>query len=463
VNWTSGRSWLAAVFRLVLGGLWLWAGIEKLQDPRAFAQAVRAYDVLPEWLVKAVGYGLPVLEVCLGVLLVLGVLTRIAAVVSGLLFVVFLVGIIQVAIRGIKISCGCFGGGGISTSTSYALDILRDVVLLALAVFLVLYPITRISIDEFLAREDYVEPPSAKRLRDPAGRRKYEAAVAAKHKEARSRGLYVTTGLSLVVVLVSLIGIGVQAGRAKITGDETAANASVQSGVTVGHNAPATMDVFEDFQCPVCNQFEQTTGATLATAISLGQVQVRYHLMSFLDGSSNGNRYSSRAANAAICAADVNTDVFKKFHDELYGKTGGADFQPAEGSSGKTDVQLTDLAAGAGITGDNLTTFSSCVTGETHKALVLAMTDNASKRGITGTPTILIGGKTQSDTSTAAISKAIAAAQAGKTATPNPTPTPPAVAPSTPAAASSGASGSASASPTKAPTAAKTPTPSATP
>jgi protein-disulfide isomerase/uncharacterized membrane protein YphA (DoxX/SURF4 family) len=461
VNWTSIRAWLGTVIRLGLGAIWLWAGIDKVGDPRQFAQAVRAYDVLPEWLVKAVGYGLPVLEICIGVLLVVGVLTRIAAVVSAALYVVFLVGIIQVAARGLKIDCGCFGGGGISDTTHYTLEILRDVGLLILAVYLVLWPMTRISIDEFMAREDYVEPPSAKRLRDPAGRRKYEAAVAAKHKEARSRAIYVTSGLSLIVVLVSLIGIGVQASRAKIVGDETATNASAQYGVTVGHNAPATMDVFEDFQCPICNQFEQTTGPAIQKAISAGQVQVRYHLMSFLDGSSNGNKYSSRAANAAICASDVNTQVFKLYHDELYGKDSkGVNFQPAEGSNGKTDVELTDLAAGAKITGDNLTTFSSCVTSNQHSPLVQAMTDNASKRGITGTPTLYVNGKKLADTDTATVTKAIADANAGKKATPNATMTPPAPAPSTSAAASSGA---ATAPATGAATPSPTPAASATP
>jgi len=103
VNLSAIRPWVGTVFRLVLGGVFLWAGWEKLADPRGFVQAVRAYDVTPEWLSKAIGYGLPVLEVCLAALLIVGVITRIAAAVSAALMLVFLIGIVQAAIRGLKL------------------------------------------------------------------------------------------------------------------------------------------------------------------------------------------------------------------------------------------------------------------------------------------------------------------------------------------------------------------------
>ncbi len=103
VDWYRLRPWLGTLVRLVLGVVWLWAGWAKLRSPRTFVQAVRAYDATPEWLSKAIGYGLPVLEVCLGVLLIVGVVVRMAAAVSGVLLVVFLIGIIQAAARGIKL------------------------------------------------------------------------------------------------------------------------------------------------------------------------------------------------------------------------------------------------------------------------------------------------------------------------------------------------------------------------
>ncbi len=83
MNWTQIRPWLGTVARLVLGVVFVIAGWQKLQDPRTFLRAVRAYDATPEWLSHGIAYGLPVLEVCLGVLLIVGFVTRYAAAVTG--------------------------------------------------------------------------------------------------------------------------------------------------------------------------------------------------------------------------------------------------------------------------------------------------------------------------------------------------------------------------------------------
>ena len=422
MNWNSARPWLGTVTRLVLGVVWLWASWSKLHDPRGFVQVIRAYDATPEWLSKAIGYGLPVLELCLGVLLIVGVAVRISAIVSGLLFVVFLLGLVQVAARGIHLDCGCFGGGGTTTGgTSYPLDILRDVGLLILAGYLAVWSATRISIEEFLARNDHVAPPSAKRMRSEGGQRKYNAMLESRRKEARERSRYLNASLSIVVVLVSVIGIGVQGGRAKIAGDLTATNASAGNGVVYGKRAAATVDVYEDFQCPVCQAFEQSVGTTLEADVKANRAQVRYHTLSFLDANSNGNRYSSRAANAALCASDVTVGAFVKYHDILFKAT----VQPKEGSGGRSDADLLTYATQAGLTKAQVGTFTTCVQTEQHKALVQGITEKASERGVNGTPTVIVNGKTLKKTDLASLTAAIAAADAkGPPPSPSPTPTP---------------------------------------
>ena len=420
------RVWVGAAARLVLGAVWLWSGLTKIGNPRTFVQAIRAYDATPEWMSKAIGYGLPTLEIALGVLLIIGVTVRISAAVSGLLFLVFLVGVAQAGARGIKLKCGCFGGGGLTDQkTTYTLDILRDAGLFALAVFLVIWPLTQFSLEWFLSRNDYVEPPSAKRMRTAEGQRKYQAALAAREKEARERSLYVNSSLAIVVVLITVISIGVQAGRAKITGTTTATNANATNGVVWGKAAAATVDVYEDFQCPVCQEFESQVHTQLESDVRANLAQVRFHTMSFLDSASNGNRYSTRAANAALCASDVSTDLFVKLHDILY----QADVQPKENSNGRTNSELITYAQQAGLTTDQSPTFSSCVNSETHKPLVQAITDNASKKGVNSTPTVYVNGKQVGHTA-AELFAAIAAADAkgpapspSKTPTPTPTPT----------------------------------------
>ena len=137
------RLGLAAVF-LISGGL-------KASDPRETVVAVRGYDLLPESLVTAVAATLPYLEIALGVLLVVGLATRLAAVLGAVLLMVFIAGVISAAARGLTIDCGCFGGGGAVEpgQTAYAAEILRDLAFLALAAYLVYRPNTPLSVDRW--------------------------------------------------------------------------------------------------------------------------------------------------------------------------------------------------------------------------------------------------------------------------------------------------------------------------
>ncbi|WP_375496544.1 MauE/DoxX family redox-associated membrane protein [uncultured Jatrophihabitans sp.] len=447
MNWNAARPWLGTVARLVLGVVWIWAAWSKIRSPRTFTQAVRAYDATPEWLSRGIGYGLPILELALGVLLILGLVTRIAAAVSGVLFVVFLIGLIQASIRGIKLECGCFGGGGTTGGggTEYTLDILRDLGLLVLAAYLVVWALTYFSLDGYIARNDIVEPPSAKRLRTDQGRRKYEAQLAVRRARAASRTRWLEGSLAGVIVLVVLIGIGVQSSRAKIEGSLTAKNATVANGVVFGKKAAATVDVYEDFQCPICLAFEQSVVTTLDKDVRANKAQVRFHTISILDRSSSGNRYSSRAANAALCASDISVEKFVAFHNVLYGKVGGKQVQPDEGENGRTNAQLSTYAKAAGITGAALTTFQGCVSNEDHKALVEALTERASRDGVNVTPTVKVNGKSIGHTLSAfnaAVAKALKTGPApSPSVTPSPSPTSKAASPSPSPSASSTKSG----------------------
>lgn len=143
----------ALATRLLLGGVFVYAGVIKLPDPAASVRAIRAYRALPEVVVPAVGYGLPVLEVALGVLLLLGFAVRLAAVLTVLLLVVFIVGMASAWARGLSIDCGCFGGGGevAAGETQYGRELARDLGLLAGAIVLARWPGSRLSLDARVA------------------------------------------------------------------------------------------------------------------------------------------------------------------------------------------------------------------------------------------------------------------------------------------------------------------------
>ncbi|MGZ4460035.1 MAG: MauE/DoxX family redox-associated membrane protein [Mycobacteriaceae bacterium] len=148
--------WFGLLARLVVGGVWIVAGVLKLPDPTENVRAVRAYELLPESIVPVVGHGLPILEILVGTCLVLGVLTRVIGVLSGLMLLAFIIGISSAWARGLQIECGCFGGGAgptVNATAKYPWEIARDVGLLLLSAFLVWQPRTRWSVDNRLLPE----------------------------------------------------------------------------------------------------------------------------------------------------------------------------------------------------------------------------------------------------------------------------------------------------------------------
>jgi uncharacterized membrane protein YphA (DoxX/SURF4 family) len=148
-RWAGFWRWAGLGARLVVGGVWIVAGWLKLPDPAASVRAVRAFDLLPEAIVPTVGHGLPILEIIVGVMLVAGAGTRVAAAVSFVLQVAFIIGIASAWARGLQIECGCFGGGGTAANASdkYPWDIARDTGLAALSLLLFFFPRTALSAD----------------------------------------------------------------------------------------------------------------------------------------------------------------------------------------------------------------------------------------------------------------------------------------------------------------------------
>ncbi len=151
-RWPTAQPWVSTVLRLALSAVFLWAGAAKIGDLPASVRAVRAFELLPELLARPVGYGLPVLEIAVGLLLLGGLLTRYAAALSALLMVTFLIGIVGAWSRGLAIDCGCFGGGGPTdpSNTQYPLEVVRDLAILAGALVLARWPRTRYSLDTSL-------------------------------------------------------------------------------------------------------------------------------------------------------------------------------------------------------------------------------------------------------------------------------------------------------------------------
>lgn len=179
------------------------------------------------------------------------------------------------------------------------------------------------------------------------------AVVGAAARRGPSRTPIVAGVVVLVVLVVVIGGYVFQHSRsAPATGGGVVAAQDVPvttdgGTIVVGRpTAPVTLDVYEDALCPICAQLEQRDGAEVARALEAGSVQVRYHLLNFLDSRSASGDYSTRAAAAALAVArDGSGSAFPEMHAALF--LPGT--QPEEqASSDLSNAQLADLAARQG-------------------------------------------------------------------------------------------------------------------
>ena len=128
---------LFALFcRLTLAIIFFCAGIEKILQPQEFAVAIYNYQLLPDCVINLSAIFLPWLEVFIAASLVSGIYTRGAALLSSLLFIIFATALTINLVRGLDISCGCFGTSSGNISWLY---LARDLSLFCLSVFVLIY------------------------------------------------------------------------------------------------------------------------------------------------------------------------------------------------------------------------------------------------------------------------------------------------------------------------------------
>jgi uncharacterized membrane protein YphA (DoxX/SURF4 family) len=149
----SGLPWLGLAIRLTAAAIWLVAGSAKLADLTQFHAQVDAYKLLPHALEAPFAYALPLVEVCLGVYLAVGLFVRPAAIFGCALIVVFVAAMTQAAVRGLTLDCGCFGS--LAAERVGPGTVLRDAALGAPSLVLAIWPARFLSVDRaWLGRPD---------------------------------------------------------------------------------------------------------------------------------------------------------------------------------------------------------------------------------------------------------------------------------------------------------------------
>lgn len=225
--------------------------------------------------------------------------------------------------------------------------------------------------------------------RDAARDRARQMREEVARKQRRRRVVGLSAGVVVLLAVVAVVALVVTSSRAgSASAAATPPGVTASGGIVTGPASAAhTVTIYQDYQCPICKQFDTTTGPWLEQQRAAGTTKIEYRPISILDRLSGGTQYSTRSANAAFCVAGAQGADFTKFNDEMYAQ------QPEENGTGLPDSRLVTIAKDAGAD------VGTCITGSAHDRFVTSTTNTALAAtssgggGVTGTPTVLVDGK----------------------------------------------------------------------
>lgn len=217
-------------------------------------------------------------------------------------------------------------------------------------------------------------------------------------KERSRRVVLVSAAVVLVLAVVAAVVVLVLRQRSRdaarteaVSTTEGAAppSADGDAGGYVLAGTPAagapTLDIWVDYQCPYCKEFEDAAGQTYVQLAAEGQAKVVVHTLTFLDANL-GNTASQLAAEGAA-AADAQ-GRFAEYTQVVFGN------QPDEGD-GYALSDLRDYAAEAGVA--DLDAWQSAVEAHTYAGYVNRVEAGMAAADVKGTPTVRLttaGGET---------------------------------------------------------------------
>lgn len=198
-----------------------------------------------------------------------------------------------------------------------------------------------------------------------------------KKKDNVTRNLVVGM-VALVVVVAVAVSFG--SNQAKVNA-KTPALVEKSEGYGIVFNKELTgvpkIDIWEDFQCPVCRNFEAINAKQVKEWIDAKKVTAVFHPLSFIGAE------SAYMANAAACAADEGK--FLQYHEALY-----VNMASAENSGKWNPISLVELGKELGISGER---FTGCVSDGKYQDWVNNVAADGSKKNVNATPTVFINGK----------------------------------------------------------------------
>ena len=221
-------------------------------------------------------------------------------------------------------------------------------------------------------------------------------------RQASPRALAIAGGIALIAVIAIVLGLVLSGGSSSqvvsnsdIQGLGTIGNATSpvalpgapdanalfkgipQQGLTLGKpNAPVTMEMFVDAQCPYCQDYEETKLPTIVQKyIRTGQVQLHLQPWAFIGPQSDSGRLG-------LIAASFQNKGFE-YAKVLY------DNQQTENTGWLNGQMMANIAAS--VTGLNLSRWQTETNGSEPKSIASQVDTAASEKKVVGTPTVFVG------------------------------------------------------------------------
>ena len=236
----------------------------------------------------------------------------------------------------------------------------------------------------------------------PGARERVAAERLQAQRKAENRSRAVIAAVAAVVVAGGVVGsIALAGGGSPSSAGSAKGGSSSGSGVAVPANtsgsggtvivygkadAPHTLDVYEDFRCPICDKLERADGTTIKQLADSGTYKIQYHMGTFLDDNLGGS--GSQAALAAAGAAlNESTAKFEQFRTVLFAN------QPDEQNDAFAGADhLLELASK--VPGLRTAAFDQAVRNGTYKPWAQRVGEAFTSSGVTGTPTVRLDGTT---------------------------------------------------------------------
>lgn len=231
----------------------------------------------------------------------------------------------------------------------------------------------------------------------PVSDRQAKIDAAAKANAVGPNKILIGTVVALLAIIgvVAAVIIADQAGRSETTASSSNAlpptvTASgegyvANEDVTLVEGAP-TLDIYEDFRCPACHRAYAVFHDTVSDLANEGKVKLVYHFKTVIDSQDRSSNSLQAAASSMCAAAD---GKFTEYHESILDSiVAGGGQQPNWGAD-----FYTQNAEAAGISGEALTAFNSCVAEGTYENYVKGADQRSAEDGINSTPQYHLNGE----------------------------------------------------------------------